>query len=70
LRRILRRVLNLEPSSGGFSAGAFDGVAALDASFELSEAAVEAGRAFSAVESAMASRVCCSNNHGEGYVDV
>lgn len=49
-----RRVLNLEPSSGAFSAGAFDGVAARDVSLELStEAAFEPGRAFSADRSAM-----------------
>jgi hypothetical protein len=51
----------LEPSSGAFSAGAFDGVAARDVSFELSaEAALEPGRAFSADRSAMAVGMCCS----------
>jgi hypothetical protein len=48
-------VLNLDPSSTGFSAGALDGVPALDVSLELrAEAVVEPGRAFSADRSAMA----------------
>jgi hypothetical protein len=53
-------VLNLELSSTGFSTAAF-GVAALDASLELSaEAVVEPGRAFSAGRSAMAFCACFS----------
>jgi hypothetical protein len=49
-------VLNLDPSSTGFSAGgALDGVPALDVSLELrADAVVEPGRAFSADRSAMA----------------
>jgi hypothetical protein len=54
-------VLNLELSSTGFSTAAF-GVAALDASLELSaEAVAEPGRAFSAGRSAMAFRACFSS---------
>jgi hypothetical protein len=53
-------VLNLELSSTG-STAAF-GVAALDASLELSaEAVAEPGRAFSAGRSAMAFRACFSS---------
>ena len=50
-----KKVLNLELSSGGFSAPA-PGVEARDAAFEgVAEFVVEPGRAFSAARSAMAS---------------
>jgi hypothetical protein len=53
------RVLNLDPSSGTFSAAAFEGVAALDVSLEfMAETVVEPGRAFSADISAMYLRSC------------
>jgi hypothetical protein len=53
------RVLNLEPSSGTFSAAPFAGVAALDVSLEfMAEAVLEPGRAFSADMSAMCPRSC------------
>jgi hypothetical protein len=53
------RVLNLEPSSGAFSTGAFEGVAALDTSFELrADAVADAGWALSTAWSAMGSVVC------------
>jgi hypothetical protein len=56
-----RKVLNLELSSGGFSAPA-PGVEARDAAFEgVAEFVVEPGRAFSATRSAMVPvRVACS----------
>lgn len=60
LRSIPKNVLNLELSSGGFSAPA-PGVEARDAAFEgVVEVVVEPGRVFSAASSAMASvmRVC------------
>ena len=53
LRKMLRKVLNLELSSGGFSADA-PGVEARDAALEAAaEFVVEPGRAFSAARSAM-----------------
>jgi hypothetical protein len=61
-RKMLSRVLNLEPSSGAFSAVALDGVVALELSLELrAETVVEPGWAFSADKSAMASLVCFSS---------
>jgi len=60
-----RKVLNLELSSGGFSAPA-PGVEARDAAFEgVAEFVVEPGRAFSAARSAIVSvRVACSGVFG------
>lgn len=56
---MLKKVLNLELSSGGFSAGAFDGVAAREGSLELSaELVAEPGAAFSGARSAMGCRRC------------
>lgn len=53
-RKMPSRVLNLELSSGGFSAGAFEGVAARDTSAELSaDVVVDPGRACSADRSAI-----------------
>lgn len=53
-RKMPSRVLNLELSSGGFSAGAFEGVAARDVSLELSaDVVVDPGRACSADRSAI-----------------
>lgn len=53
-----KRVLNLEPSSGAFSAGAFDGVAARDTSLELrADAVADTGWALVAAWSAMAAVV-------------
>ena len=52
---MLKKVLNLELSSGGFSADA-PGVEARDAAFEaVAEFVMEPGRAFSAARSAMVS---------------
>lgn len=54
-----RNVLNLELSSGGFSAGALVGDVALDASFELSaEPVMEPERAVSGARSDMLFFVC------------
>lgn len=53
LRKMLKKVLNLELSSGGFSVDA-PGVEARDAAFEaVAEFVVEPGRALSAARSAM-----------------
>lgn len=61
---MLRKVLNLELSSGAFSVTAFEGVAARELSPELRvEAGAEADWAFSGARSAMAAglvRVCFS----------
>jgi hypothetical protein len=65
--RIPSRVLNLDPSSTGFSAGALDGVPALDVSLELrAEAVVEPGRGFSADRSAMSAGLCFSRRGSRG----
>jgi hypothetical protein len=49
-----RKVLNLELSSGAFSAAAFEGVAARELSFELrADVVAEPGWAFSGARSAM-----------------
>ena len=58
-----KKVLNLELSSGGFSAVA-PGVEALEAAFEtVAEFVVEPGRAFSAARSAMVSGLlACSRD--------
>ena len=56
-----KNVLNLELSSGGFSTGAFAGVAALEGSLELAaEAVAEPGRVFSGARSAMGGFMCSS----------
>jgi hypothetical protein len=55
-----RNVLNLELSSGAFSAAAFEGVAARELSPELRvEAGAEADWAFSGARSAMAAGQVC-----------
>lgn len=73
LRRMPKKVLNLELSSGGFSAVA-PGVEAREAAFEgAAEFVVEPGRAFSAARSAMvlgpdACVRACLWNAAQGYV--
>ena len=66
---MLKNVLNLELSSGGFSAGALAGVVARDGSLELSaELAADTGRAASGVRSAMGGACCvvCSRPERRG----
>lgn len=59
LLNIPKKVLNLELSSGGFSAAAVVGVAALEASFELSaELVVEPAWALSGARSAIVLSRC------------